>query len=74
MIRRISLYLVTLTFLFAGPAEGGQGIAGLRPVEDSDFYDNGRFLEAKVELGRMLFFDKILSGNQTISCATCHHP
>jgi cytochrome c peroxidase len=29
---------------------------------------------AKVELGRMLFFDKELSGNRDISCATCHHP
>nr|WP_299345556.1 cytochrome c peroxidase [Allomuricauda sp.] len=29
---------------------------------------------AKVKLGRMLFFDKILSGNKDISCATCHHP
>jgi cytochrome c peroxidase len=27
-----------------------------------------------VELGRMLFFDKELSGNRDISCATCHHP
>ena len=30
--------------------------------------------DAKVELGRLLFFDKILSGNKDISCATCHHP
>lgn len=29
---------------------------------------------AKVALGEALFFDKILSGNQDISCATCHHP
>ena len=29
---------------------------------------------AKVELGRMLFYDKILSGNKDISCASCHHP
>jgi cytochrome c peroxidase len=29
---------------------------------------------AKFELGRMLYFDKILSGNKDISCATCHHP
>ncbi|MGD8977836.1 MAG: cytochrome c peroxidase [Gammaproteobacteria bacterium] len=28
---------------------------------------------AKVELGRLLFFDKVLSGNLNISCATCHH-
>lgn len=32
------------------------------------------FNAAKVELGRMLFFDKLLSGNKDISCATCHHP
>lgn len=32
------------------------------------------YSDAKVELGRMLFFDKILSGNKDISCATCHHP
>ncbi len=31
-------------------------------------------LPAKVRLGKMLFFDKILSGNKNISCATCHLP
>ena len=30
--------------------------------------------KSKVELGQKLFFDKILSGNRDISCATCHHP
>ena len=29
---------------------------------------------AKVELGRLLYFDPILSGDNTISCAHCHHP
>ena len=29
--------------------------------------------EAKVELGRFLFYDPILSGNETQSCASCHH-
>jgi len=43
------------------------------PVEDSDYYDNGHPDPAKVELGRLLFFDKLLSGNRNISCATCHH-
>jgi cytochrome c peroxidase len=28
----------------------------------------------KFHLGRFLFFDKIISGNKNISCATCHHP
>jgi cytochrome c peroxidase len=28
----------------------------------------------KVSLGRLLFFDPILSGNKDVACATCHHP
>ncbi|MCB1157598.1 MAG: di-heme enzyme [Leptospiraceae bacterium] len=28
--------------------------------------------EAKVKLGRFLFYDKRLSGNETMSCASCH--
>ena len=28
----------------------------------------------KVALGRLLFWDPILSGNGDIACATCHHP
>jgi cytochrome c peroxidase len=28
----------------------------------------------EVELGRLLFFDPLLSANDTISCASCHHP
>tara|TARA_B100000745_G_scaffold66256_2_gene39042 strand:- start:4256 stop:5638 length:1383 start_codon:yes stop_codon:yes gene_type:complete len=28
----------------------------------------------KVELGKLLFFDKVLSGSGDIACATCHHP
>ena len=43
-------------------------------VTDADFYDDGNPTPEKVELGRLLFFDKILSGNRNISCATCHHP
>ena len=26
------------------------------------------------ELGRLLFWDPILSGNKDVACATCHHP
>ena len=29
---------------------------------------------AKIELGRQLYFDKRLSANHTVSCATCHDP
>ncbi|MBF9031686.1 cytochrome-c peroxidase [Rhodobacterales bacterium HKCCE3408] len=36
---------------------------GYRPVDDR-----------LAELGQLLFYDPILSGNRNISCATCHHP
>lgn len=54
---------------------GLTGIQALRPVPvgDGDYYDEGHPDPAKVELGRLLFYDKILSGNKNISCATCHH-
>lgn len=30
--------------------------------------------EAELRLGWQLFYDPILSGNRSVSCATCHHP
>ena len=41
-------------------------------VTDNDFYPAPS--SAEVALGKVLFFDKIISGNNNISCATCHHP
>ena len=35
---------------------------------------DGAAAEARVKLGRRLFFDPILSGDRTIACASCHHP
>jgi cytochrome c peroxidase len=45
-----------------------------RAITDPNYYFNGHPPEAMVELGRNLFFDKVLSGNLNISCASCHHP
>jgi len=39
----------------------------------SAYYDYGSSEEVKVQLGKYLFFDKILSGNSNISCGSCHH-
>ncbi|KPP92090.1 MAG: cytochrome c peroxidase [Rhodobacteraceae bacterium HLUCCA08] len=41
------------------------------PVTDAD-YAPVRIDEA--ELGRLLFYDPILSGNREVACASCHHP
>ena len=35
---------------------------------------NGGITPEQAELGRMLFFDPILSKNQDMACATCHNP
>ncbi len=40
-------------------------------VTEKDFPQANAQME---NLGKFLFFDKILSGNKNISCATCHHP
>jgi cytochrome c peroxidase len=38
------------------------------------FPDENSYSETKAGLGRMLFFDPILSGSRSRSCATCHNP
>jgi len=42
-----------------------------QPITD-DMYAEIDLAEAR--LGQLLFYDPILSGNQNIACATCHHP
>lgn len=43
------------------------------PLEVKWPADN-EFSESKVALGKLLFFDPILSGNKDVACASCHHP
>src|SRR5690242_10321519 len=45
-------------------------VSGLRAVAPPD----NPTTAAKVDLGRLLFWDPILSGGKDVSCATCHHP
>jgi len=45
-----------------------------RPPPSIPFPSENPFTVAKADLGRALFFDKRLSGSQTMSCATCHQP
>jgi cytochrome c peroxidase len=46
---------------------------GALPLYVTDPVDNPSSPE-KVNLGRLLFFDPVLSGNKDVSCATCHQP
>jgi len=42
------------------------GVVPILPIKAQD--------AALVDLGRALFFDKVLSGNRDVACATCHSP
>ncbi len=48
-----------------GLIEGAGTIKGL---------DSNPLTRAKIELGRQLYFDTRLSADNTVSCASCHHP
>ena len=52
--------------------EEGQNLD--RPFPEMMIRADNPMTEASIELGRMLFFDPILSADNTVSCATCHHP
>lgn len=56
----------------AGRTPGDGGLRAAFPAMNTRA-DNPSTPE-KIELGRLLYFDPVLSGDNTQSCATCHHP
>lgn len=46
----------------------------LEPIKDIPIPKDNPQTPAKIELGKKLFFDRRLSGDGTMSCATCHDP
>lgn len=46
----------------------------LEPVKSVPIPENNPQTPEKIELGKKLFFDRRLSGDGTMSCATCHIP
>src|SRR5690349_13913355 len=57
----------------AGPIQAA-ALEEYRRAAQIPFPEDNPYSEAKAELGRMLFFDPILSGSRSRSCATCHNP
>jgi len=55
----------------AGPAVDGLPLPLPRPPSEADY---PAVDPSEAALGRLLFHDKVISGNRNISCATCHHP
>ena len=69
-MRRINKLLIVVQLISAGISYNTFANTAFM-TSDADFPPRNI---AKEELGKLLFFDKILSGNKNISCATCHHP
>lgn len=57
---------------FGGPEYPYKVPLGLKSAPDVP--SDNPVTDAKVELGKLLYFDKRLSGDGTVSCATCHDP
>ena len=79
-----SLYIgVTLVSLLSGCNDDGipadpvlrDYSSTFAPLPSESIYpESNPFSVAKSELGELLFWDPILSGDQNVACATCHHP
>lgn len=68
-MRRMGMALAGLSLL-TGPAAMADTHLP-RAVRDADYVKTDA---EEVALGQLLFYDRILSGNRNIACATCHHP
>ena len=72
-MNRNSLFVVAALLVVNSTAVVAKGGPNGGPDLPSPNYDFRTPSAEKVELGRVLMFDKILSGNMNISCGTCHH-
>lgn len=78
-----NFYLISIACLFSCVDKSNKGIT------DDELADNGIYIPLpkeiltpkdnsitpdKVALGKLLFYDPILSGNKDVACVTCHHP
>ena len=59
--------------LWTGAVGQGQAVRSALPEAAGTPSDNPS-TPARVALGRLLFWDPILSGNSDVACSTCHHP
>ncbi|VAX17916.1 Cytochrome c551 peroxidase [hydrothermal vent metagenome] len=77
-MRKIAVFISLSLIVFAGIAQSAKkergeipdiGVAGSVPVPK-----NNPLTKAKIKLGKKLFFDDMLSGDGSMSCASCHDP
>jgi cytochrome c peroxidase len=72
IVRLLPACALTLALVATGGAQVPSPFAPL-PLHVESPADNPATPE-KVALGKLLFWDPVLSGAQDVACATCHHP
>lgn len=65
--------MTTVLSVVTGPRPAAQTRLATLPTTAPAPVDNPT-TPARVALGRLLFWDPILSGTKDVACATCHHP
>ncbi|VAX17606.1 Cytochrome c551 peroxidase [hydrothermal vent metagenome] len=77
-MKKIAVLMIMFSIVFIALAESAQsadgkidniGVTGPVPVPE-----NNPLTKAKIKLGKKLFFDDMLSGDGSMSCASCHDP
>ena len=62
--------MVVMSFISPNSILLAEKFKGIKRLSENDFRPTQ---ENRVKLGRLLFYDNILSGNLNISCGSCHH-
>lgn len=70
---RVSIVLVAACFASVAIADGSRP-ANLSALEAPGIPADNPMTPEKIELGKKLFFDPILSGNYAMPCVACHQP
>lgn len=74
MYRSLSVFLLVLAMAWGAAAEENPRPEALSALEPPAIPSDNPMTPEKIELGRKLFFDHILSGNYGMACSTCHLP
>ena len=71
---RLRFLTFTLTYTFLLTLTSFSSAGHLEPFKSVPIPKHNPQTPEKIELGKKLFFDRRLSGDGTMSCATCHMP
>ena len=76
LVASLGFVSVLLTAIPAGDvlAAGAAKPSPLVPLGDPPIPPDNKQTKAKIELGKILFFDPRLGGDASVSCASCHDP